>query len=103
MFENLEFKELPLHAVNNLKSTDLKLNADPIYDFEDETEDNKYVCTCTFIQLLMRTCLPFVISSRSGKLFDVDGGRCGYFNFDDAKFWRKLDELIKTVTALHSD
>ena len=43
MIENLGFKELPLHTLNNLKSRDLKLNADPIYDFEDETEDNKYV------------------------------------------------------------
>ena len=43
MIENLEFKELPLHTLNNLKTRDLKLNADPIYDFEDETEDNKYV------------------------------------------------------------
>ena len=43
IIENLEFKELPLHSINNLKSTtDLKLNADPIYDFEDDTEDNKY-------------------------------------------------------------
>ena len=43
MIENLEFKELPLHSINNLKSTDLKLNADPIYDFEDDTEEHKYV------------------------------------------------------------
>ena len=39
MIENIEFKELPLHSINNLKSTDVKLNNDPIYDFEDDTED----------------------------------------------------------------
>ena len=53
MIENLEFKELPLHSINNLISTDVKQNNDPIYDFEDDTEDSKYVMFShvIFIQL----------------------------------------------------
>ena len=94
MIENLEFKELPLNTLNDFNSTHLSLNADPIYDFEDESDYNKYA-----IVPALSLCYLY----RSGKLFDIDGQRCGYFNFDDTKFWKKLDELIETVTALQSD
>ena len=97
MIENLEFKELPLNTLNNFKSTHLSLNADPIYDFEDESDYNKYAIKPLFLSLSLYYLY------RSGKLFDIDGQRCGYFNFDDTKFWKKLDELIETVTALQSD
>ena len=49
MIENLEFKELPLNTLNDFQSTHLKLNADPIYDFEDESDYNKYVIIPVFI------------------------------------------------------
>ena len=54
----------------------------------------------TSMSLFLSLSLYFL--HRPGKLFDIDGQRCGYFNFDDTKFWKKLDELIETVTALQS-
>ena len=48
MIENLEFRELPLNTLNNFQSTHLKLNPDPIYDFEDESDYNKYVIIPVF-------------------------------------------------------
>ena len=94
MIENLVYKELPLNKLDNFKSSE-NLKHDPIYDFEDETDYNKYACR---FKLATHN-----FSCRSGKLFDIDGQRCGYFNFDDTKFWKKLDELIETVTAMRND
>ena len=54
MIENLVFKELPLNMLDDFKSSaDLMLNADFIYDFEDETDYNKYACHFSSWQLII--------------------------------------------------